>query len=80
MSISRMRELWIDRSSGDAFFVEVEGERVLSAEGPVDPGELDPVHLVWSAASQGRGQSFTELAADLGRRRKDFARRPIPAA
>jgi hypothetical protein len=79
VSTTRTRELWIDRSSGDAFVVELEWEHVVAAEGPVDPKELDPVQLAWSAPSEGRGQAFTELAADLDRRRGDFARRPIPA-
>jgi hypothetical protein len=80
VSTTRTRELWIDRLSGDAFVVELERERVVAAEGPVDPEDLDPVQLVWTAPSEGRLPAFTELAADLDHRRGDFARRPLSAA
>jgi hypothetical protein len=75
-----MRELWIDRSSGDAFVVELENERVVAAEGPVDPKDLDPIQQAWTVPSQGRGPAPTGLATDLERRRNAFARRPVPPA
>ena len=75
-----MRELWVDRASGDAFVVELENDRVVAAEGPVDPEDLDPIQQAWTAPSRGRAPALTGLATDLHRRRDAFARRPFPAA
>jgi hypothetical protein len=80
VSTSRRRELWEDRSSGETFVVELEGDRVLAAEGPVDPKDLDRVHAIWTEASHGRMPAFSGLATDLDRRREEFDRRPLSAA
>lgn len=80
MSTNRSRELWRDRSSGEAFVVELEEDRVLAAHGPVEPEELDGAVRAWMEASQGRTPAFTELATDLERRRDEFERGPLPAS
>lgn len=79
MSTNRTRELWRNRSTGEAFVVELEEDRVLAAEGPVDPNDLDVVQRIWTAPSQGRTPAFGGLATDLERRRREFERRPLPA-
>jgi hypothetical protein len=78
MSTNRARELWRDRSTGDAFLVEVEDGRVLAADGPVDPARFDAVGRAWLSPSEGRLPAFTGLATDLDRRRDEFERRPLP--
>lgn len=81
MSTNRTRELWRDRSTGESFVVEREDDRVLAAEGPVDPAtSLDELGQAWSAPTDGRVAAFTSLATDLERRRGDFERRPLPAS
>ena len=74
MSTSRSRELWRDRSTGAAFVVELEGDRVLAAEGPIDPARLDETGRAWTAPASGRSPAFSGLAADLDRRRNEFER------
>jgi hypothetical protein len=78
MSTNRRRELWRDRSTGDAFVVELEEDRVLAADGPVDPSDLDEVGTAWTSPTDGRAAAFTGLATDLDRRRDEFEREPLP--
>ena len=78
MATNRRRELWRDRATGDAFAVELEGDRVLAAVGPIDPDDVDRLHRVWEEAAQGRQQAFTGLSTDLDRRRDEFERGPYP--
>jgi len=79
VSTNRTRELWQDRASGESFVVEVEGDRVLAADGPVDPDRLTEVWRAWIAPTDGRAAAFTSLATDLERRRPEFERRPLPS-
>ncbi len=79
MPIDRTRELWRDPANGETFAVELEGDRVISALGPLDKDSGTGVESSWTAPSRGREAGFTELAADLARRREDFERRAAPA-
>jgi hypothetical protein len=79
MSTNRVRELWRDRSTGDAFVVELEDDRVLAAEGPLDPDRLGDVGRAWTSPLDGRLPAFTGLATDFDRRRDEFEREPLPA-
>lgn len=73
----RARELWQHRESGEAFLVELEDERVLSADGPLSGDELTREALDLRRAAQGRSPAFTEEAVDLERRRHEFDRRRL---
>jgi hypothetical protein len=77
VSTNRTRELWRDRASGETFVVELEADRVLSAQGPVDPGRLSDVDAIATEAAAGRTPAFTERASDLEQRRDEFERRPL---
>lgn len=80
MATNRTRELWRDRGSGDTFVVELEGGRVLAAQGPVDPERLDDVDAIWTTAAVGRLPAFTGPATDLEARRDEYERRPLPGS
>jgi hypothetical protein len=77
VSTNRTRELWTDRTSGDAFVVELEDGRVLAADGPVDPARFDEIARAWTAPTDGRAPAFTSLATELDRRREEFERRSL---
>jgi hypothetical protein len=79
MSTSRVREIWRHRKRGDAYLVELEDDRVVSAEGPLTEGELGDDALAWKQASQGRTPAFTPEAAGLERRRDEFDRERVEA-
>jgi len=79
VSTRRQRELWRHGESGETFAVEVEDGRVLAAEGPVDPDEVDRLDRIWAQPAIGRTPAFTKLAAELQRRSDDFERLPYPA-
>lgn len=74
MSTSRAREIWRNRASGEAYLVEVEGERVVSAEGPLAEDELTRDSLSMRRAAQGRSPGYTEESVELERSREDFER------
>ncbi len=74
MSVSRARELWRHRETGEAWLVETEGDRVVSASGPLTRDQLEEEALAYKHAAQGRAPAFTEEAADLDRRRGEFDR------
>lgn len=57
--------------------VELEGDRVLAAQGPVDPEQLTDVDAIWTEAAAGRTPAFTGRASDLEKRRDEFERRPL---
>ncbi len=77
MSANRARELWRSREGGETYLVELEGDRVVSAEGPLAEDELTPDSLAVRQAAQGRSPAFTAEAADLERRRDAFVREPL---
>ena len=79
MSVSRVRELWRDRKTGEAWLVETEGGRVVSANGPVGEDEVGNDALAYKHAAQGRSPAFTETAAELDRRRDEFERKRLDA-
>jgi hypothetical protein len=80
VSTNRTRELWTDRKRGRVYMVELEDDRILAAQGPIDPSHLDEIGRVWTAPTDGRAAAFTRLAGELERRRDEFERRPLPAA
>ena len=75
--MSRAREIWRHRETGDAYLVELEGGRVVSANGPVGEDELRDEALAYKHAAQGRSPAFTAEAAALDARRDDFDREPL---
>ena len=77
MTGERARELWRRREGGEAYLVEVEDDRVLSAEGPLAEDELSRESLALRRASQGRSPAFTPEAVDLDRRRDEFDRQRL---
>ena len=79
MSVSRVRELWRHRETGEAYLVELEGDRVLAAEGPLSDDQLREDALAYKHAAHGRAPAFGEDAADLERRRDDFERQRVEA-
>ncbi|MDQ3866662.1 MAG: hypothetical protein M3304_07510 [Actinomycetota bacterium] len=72
--MSRARELWRHRETGEAWLVETEADRVVNASGPLTPDQLADEALAYKQAAQGRSPGFTEEAADLDRRRGEFDR------
>jgi hypothetical protein len=74
MSTSRVREIWRHRERGDAYLVELESDRVVSAEGPLTEDQLGEDALAWKQAAEGRAAAFTPEAADLDGRRNEFER------
>ena len=80
MSTSRDREIWRHRETGEAYLVELEGGRVVSANGPVGEDELGEDALAYKHAAQGRSPAFTAEATELDRRRDEFEREPLEAA
>jgi hypothetical protein len=80
VSTNRTRELWTDRERGGAYVVEIEDDRVLAAQGPIDPSRFDEIGRAWTAPTDGRAAAFTSLATQLERRRDEFERRPLPAS
>ncbi len=79
MSTSRAREIWRERETGTAYLVEIEGGRVVSANGPLAEDELRDEALAYRHAAQGRSPAFTSEAAELDRRRGEFDREPLEA-
>ena len=79
MSMSRAREVWRHRETGEIYLVEVEGDRVVSTNGPVTEDELRQEALAYKHAAQGRTPAFSAQAADLDRRRDEFDRERIEA-
>lgn len=79
MSTSRAREIWRHRERRDAFLVELEGDRVVSAEGPLGEDELGERALAWKQAAAGRTPAFTAAAAELESRRDEFERERVEA-
>jgi hypothetical protein len=79
MSTSRVREIWRHREEGDAYLVELEGGRVVNAEGPLTEDQLGERALAWKQAAAGRVPAFTAEAADLDRRREEFQRERVEA-
>ncbi len=77
MTGERTRELWRRHEGGEAYLVEVEDDRVLSAEGPLAEDELSRESLALRRASQGRSPAFTPEAVDLDRRRDEFDRQRL---
>ena len=77
MSTSRAREVWRHRERGDVYLVELEGDRVLAASGPVPADELEPGATAWKDASLGRSPAYSSKAAELERRRDEFEREPL---
>lgn len=73
---SRSREIWRHRD-GDTYLVELEDDRVLSANGPVGPDELAAEATAWKDAALGRSPAYSPEAADLERRRDEFTREPL---
>jgi len=80
MSTSRAREIWRHRETGEAYLVELEGDRVVSANGPVGEDELRDEALAYKHAAQGRSPAFTPEAAALDGRRGEFDREPLNAS
>ncbi len=79
MSTSRVREIWRNRETGEAYLVEVEDGRVVAANGPLAEDEFRDDALAYKHAAQGRSPAFTPEAADVDRRRDEFDREPLPA-
>ncbi|HEY7196770.1 MAG TPA: hypothetical protein VH306_06270 [Gaiellaceae bacterium] len=79
MSTNRQRELWKDRANGKTYLVELEDGRVVAAQGPIDPADTDRVQRIWTEAAQGRMPAFSDLAADLERRRDEFEQGSPPS-
>ncbi len=79
MSTSRAREVWRHRETGEAYLVELEDGRVVSANGPVGEDELGGEALAYKHAAQGRSPAFTAEAAELDGRRDEFDREPLDA-
>jgi hypothetical protein len=61
VSTNRTRELWTDRERSGAYVVELEDDRVLAAQGPIDPSRLDDIGRAWTAPTDGRAPAFTSL-------------------
>ncbi len=77
--MSRARELWRNRETGEAYLVELEGDRVVSAEGPLSEDQLGDDALAYKHAAHGRSPAFSEDAADLDRRRDEFEHERVEA-
>lgn len=77
MTGERVRELWRSRDGGEAYLVELEDDRVLSAEGPLAEDELSRESLALRRASQGRQPAFTPESVELDRRREEFDRQRL---
>ena len=72
MPQERERELWRHRETGEHYFVELEGDRVVAVHGPLSPDELDFDDLALRRMSHGRTPAFTEEAARMQERRDEF--------
>ena len=79
MATSRAREIWRHRETGEAYLVEVEEERVVSASGPLTEDQLGEDALAWKQAAAGREPAFTPEAAALEERRGEFDRERVEA-
>jgi hypothetical protein len=79
MSTNRVREIWRHRAERDAYLVELDGDRVMSAEGPLTDDQLGERALAWKQAAAGRAPAFTPEAAELDRRRDEFDRERVEA-
>jgi hypothetical protein len=77
VSTSRTREIWRHRGTGDAYLVELEGDRVVAANGPVTEDQLRDEALAYKHAAQGRTPAYDEQATALERQRDDFDREPL---
>jgi hypothetical protein len=74
MSTSRTREVWRHRETGEVYLVELEGDRVLSSNGPLTEDQLRDDALAYKHAAQGRTPAFAPEAAEIDRRRNEFDR------
>ena len=74
MSTRRTREVWRHRETGEAYLVDVEDDRVVTAEGPLADDELSADSLAMRRAAQGRSPAFTQEATDLDGRKDEFDR------
>jgi hypothetical protein len=74
VSVDRVRELWRHRETGEAWLVELEGDRVVAASGPLTADQLGEDALAYKQAAEGRAPAFTEEAARLDGRRDEFDR------
>jgi hypothetical protein len=79
VSTQRARELWRHRETGELYIVEVEGDRVVAASGPVTEDQVREDALAYKHAAQGRTPAYDEETADIERRRDEFDREPLPA-
>jgi hypothetical protein len=79
MSTSRARELWRHRESGEAYLVEVEGERVVSANGPLTEDEVSEAALEYKQAAHGRTPAYDAQTAAVAERREEFERERLDA-
>ena len=79
MSANRSRELWRHRETNELYIVEVEGDRVLAANGPVTEDQVGEEALAYKQAAQGRTPAYDEQTADVERRRSEFDREPLEA-
>ena len=73
----RVRELWRSRDGRETYLVELEDDRVLSAEGPLAEDELSRESLALRRAAQGRSPAFAPKAVDVDRRRDEFDRQRL---
>ena len=77
MSTSRTREIWRHRKTGEAYLVEIEEERVVSASGPLTEEQVREDALAWKQAAAGRAPAFTPEAAALDGRRDEYDRERV---
>ena len=74
MSTSRSQELWHHGETGEAYIVELEDDRVISANGPLTEDQLSDEARAYKQVAEARTPAYTEEAADLDRRRDEFER------
>jgi hypothetical protein len=74
MATGRTRELWRHRENEERFIVELEGDRVVAAHGPLTEHEVEEARLAFAHAAHGRTPAYTGEAGELDRRRDEFQR------
>lgn len=79
MSIGRVRELWRHRATGEIYLVELEGERVVSAGGPLTEDQVSEGALEYKQAAHGRTPAYDADAVELDRRRNEYHRERLAA-
>lgn len=77
MATGRTRELWRHRENDERFIVELEGDWVVAAHGPLAEHEVEDARLAFAHAAHGRTPAYTGEAADLDRRRDEFQRERV---